>query len=112
MMIEPTAISRTRKITAGDQDERSLARAYTRSARDFAQRNLAADRRRRSARYPLQDLGIDVEVRVHRVDVVLLLQPVDQLDQLHGAGLVQRDQGLRPLGDLGLLDLHAGRLER
>src|SRR5690242_6400045 len=100
MTTEPTAISRTRTIAGGDQDERSIPLADIPGSL------------RISARDPLEDLRIDVEVRVDRVDVVLLLERVDQLHQLHGAGLVQRDEGLRPLGDLRLLDLHAGLLQR
>ena len=42
--------------------------------------------------------GVDVEVRVHRADVVGLLERVDQLHQLRGVGLVDRHAGLRAAG--------------
>ena len=36
----------------------------------------------RSARHPLEHVGVDVEVRVHGADVVVLLERVDQAHQL------------------------------
>src|SRR4051794_37767597 len=65
-----------------------------------------------SAGDSLEDLGVDVEVRVDRVDIVLVLQGVDELQQLRGDRLVERDADLRQLRDLGRLDADAGLLER
>src|SRR5437773_12534265 len=56
----------------------------------------------------LEDLGVDVEVRVHRVDVVIVLERLDQPHQPGRAVLVERDARLRLLGDLGGLDLDPG----
>ena len=58
----------------------------------------------------LHHVGADVEVRVDRVDVVVVLERVDQPQQLARAVLVERDARLGPLRDLGALDLDAGVL--
>ena len=72
-----------------------------------------ASRRERSSRRRARGRPRgDVEVRVHRVDVVVVLQRVDQPHQLRRAVLVERDERLGPLGDLGVLDLDAGLVER
>src|SRR5215213_9425603 len=60
----------------------------------------------------LQDLGVDVEVGVDRVDVVLLLERVDEAQEPAGAVLVERHAGLGLLGHLGGLDLDPCLLER
>src|ERR1044072_9277914 len=88
----PTAIRRTSRTAGGDQGLRTG--------------DTGTRERRRSAGDPLQDLGVDVEVRVHGVGVVLVLERVDQAHQLDGAVLVERDEALGPLRDRRLLDLH------
>ena len=50
----------------------------------------ARARTRAWPRDALENLGVDVEVRVDRVDVVLVLERVDQPHQLGGAVLVER----------------------
>ena len=60
----------------------------------------AARLRPRLARDALQDLGVDVEVRVDLVGVVEVLERVDQLHQLRRALLVERDERLGALHDL------------
>src|SRR5215217_7975258 len=82
----PSAMRATSMSACGDHGDRRIAR-----------RNLP--------RYALEDVSGDVEVRVDGVHVVLLLERVDELDQLHGAVLVERDQALWPVGDLRLLHL-------
>src|SRR5438128_1039647 len=58
-----------------------------------------------------EDVRVDIEVGVDRVDVVLLLERIDQLEDLRGGFLVERDAHLGQLGDLGGLDLDAGLVE-
>src|SRR3954452_24896266 len=67
---------------------------------------------RRLPRDALQNLGVDVEVGVDRVDVVLLLERVDEAQEPAGALLVERYAGLGLLGHLGRLDLDPRLLER
>src|SRR5215210_682086 len=60
----------------------------------------AADARALGAGPPLagdalEHVGVDVEVRVHRVDVVEVLQRLDQAHQLRRAVLVELDARLR-----------------
>src|SRR4051794_1837195 len=66
----------------------------------------------RLPRDALQNLGVDVEVGVDRVDVVLLLERVDEAQEPAGALLVERYAGLGLLGHLGGLDLDPRLLER
>src|SRR4051794_11051026 len=84
----PTAMSATRRTDEGDQRDRMAVPFLP--------------------RYALEHVSGDVEVRVDRVDVVLILEPVDQPEQLRGAVLVERDEALGPVRDLGVLDLDAG----
>src|SRR3954453_590902 len=60
----------------------------------------------------LEDVGVDVEVRVDGVDIVLILQGIDELQELRRAVLVERHAGLRLLRALGGLDADAGLVER
>src|SRR5690242_13166120 len=90
MMMLPSAISSTRKIAGGDH----VLRTRTRIPR----------RRPDLARDALEDVRGDVEVRVDRVHVVEVLQRVDEPEQLRRSVLVQRDERLGALGDLGVLD--------
>src|SRR3954451_9675592 len=59
----------------------------------------------------LEDLFRHVEVRVHRVDVVVLLERVHQPEQGRGVVLSDLDGGLRLHRELGGLNLDAGVLE-
>ncbi len=68
---------------------------------------------RRSAGDPLEDLAGDVEVGVHRVDVVVVLERLDQAHQACRAGPPRSSTTRRrALDHLGALDLDAGVLER
>ena len=44
---------------------------------------------------PLEDLGVDVEVRVDRVDVVVVLERVDEAHELRGVVLLDWDARVR-----------------
>src|SRR5579863_6252833 len=72
----------------------------------------ARRRARRSADDLLEDLVGDLEVRVHRADVVVLLEGLDQAEELRGARLVEFDARRRALHDVGALDLDAPLLDR
>ena len=95
MITLPTAIRAIRTSEIGDQVE------CVRGVRRLPPEALLP-------RHAFQNLGVDVEVRVHGVDVVLILERVDQPQQLAGAVLVERNARLRLLGDLGRLELHPG----
>src|SRR6478735_4319413 len=95
----PTAITAIRNSESGDQVER------VRGCAEASTGNLLPG-------YALQNLGVDIEVGVDGVDVVLILERLDQPQELAGAVFVEGDAGLRLLGDLGRLDLDPGRLER
>src|SRR5687768_18530362 len=90
MTMLPMPISSTRRIAGGDQTLR-MGWAPTRA--------LAGD--------ALEHVGGHVEVRVHRVHVVEVLERVDETHQLRRAVLVERNERLGALGDLGVLDLRS-----
>src|SRR5687768_16247389 len=98
MTMLPTAIRRTRNKAGGDHVLRTWS-DVPRWAPELA-------------RDALEHVGRHVEVRVHGVHVVEVLERVDELHQLRRALLVERDERLGPLGDLGVLDRDPGLVER
>src|SRR4051794_5907042 len=60
----------------------------------------------------LEDLLGNVEVGVHRVDVVVLFERVDQTEQRTGVALAHLNRALRLHRHLGRADLDAGLFER
>src|SRR2546423_13080684 len=66
----------------------------------------------RSARGPLEQGGVHVEVRVDRGHVVLLLERLDEPDEAADLALLDRDARGGPHRELGRVELDAARLER